>query len=63
MEQDELPEVYATRTSPARKRMIGYIARRLGRTELADPLIAEAESEFREIAEQVYSIRRKRKPK
>jgi hypothetical protein len=63
MDQEELPEVYATRTSPARKRMIGYVARRLGRTEIADPLIAEAESELKEIAERVYSIGPRRKPK
>lgn len=63
MEQEELPEVYATRTSPARKRMIGYIARRLGRTDLADSLIAEAEFELKEFAERVFSVRRGRKPK
>jgi hypothetical protein len=62
MEQ-EMPEVYATRTSPARKRMIGYIARSLGRTDLADPLIAEAESKLKEITERVYSLVRSRKRK
>jgi hypothetical protein len=63
MDQEDLPEVYATRTSPARKRMIGYVGRRLGRADLADPLIADAESEFKAIGEQVYSIGRRRKPK
>ena len=63
MDQEELPEVYATRTSPARKRMIGYIARKLGRTDIADPLIAESESELKEITERVNSIGRRRKPK
>ncbi|HLJ48867.1 MAG TPA: DUF4304 domain-containing protein [Bryobacteraceae bacterium] len=63
MDHEELPEVYATRNSPARKRMIGYVARRLGRTDLAEPLIAEAESDFKAIREQGYSIGRRRKPK
>lgn len=63
VEQEELPEVFATRISPARKRMIGYVARRLGRTDIADPLIAEAESELKEIRERMYSIGRGRKPK
>jgi len=44
MDQEELPEVYATRTWPGRKRMIGYAARSLGRTYSADSLKAEAES-------------------
>ena len=43
-----------TGTSPARKRMIGYIAKRVGRTDLAGPLIAEAESELRAITEGVH---------
>lgn len=63
MDQEELPEVYATRNSPARKHMIGYVARRLDRTDIADLLIAEAESELKEITERVYSIGRRRKPK
>lgn len=63
MDQEELPEVHATRTSPARKRMIGYVARRLGRTDIAEALIAEAASELKEITERVYSIGRRRKPK
>jgi Domain of unknown function (DUF4304) len=63
MEQEQLPEVFATRTSPARKRMIGYIAKRVGRTDLAGPLIAEAESELRAITEGVYSLGRGRNPK
>jgi Stage II sporulation protein E (SpoIIE) len=33
MEQDELPEVQATRTSPARKYMIGHLAKSLGKVE------------------------------
>ena len=61
MDQEELPEVYGAGTS--RKRMIGYIARRLGRPDIADPLITEAESELREITERVYSFGRRRKPK
>lgn len=63
MEQEDLPEVYATRASPARRRMIGYIARSLGRTDLAERLIAEAEAEFKEIEAWVYSDGRKRRPK
>jgi hypothetical protein len=55
MEQEQLPEVYATRTSPIRKRMIGYIAQRLGRADLASPLITEAESELKTIRERVLS--------
>ncbi len=63
MEQEQLPEVYATRSSPARKRMIGYIARRLGRTDLAEPLISEAESETNALREQVLSVRHGRNRK
>lgn len=60
MEQDRFPEIYDTRTSPGRKRMIGYIARSLGKVELAEPLIAEAESQLREIKERVQSYGRRR---
>lgn len=63
MDHENLPEVTATRTSPARKRMIGYVARRLGQTNISEPLIAEAESEFRAIMERFDSIGRRRKPK
>jgi len=59
MDQEDLPEVLATRTSPARKHMIGYVARRLGRTEIAEPLIAEAESELKAISGRVYSFGRR----
>ena len=63
MEQEQLPEVYATRTSPARKRMIGYIARRIGRIDIAEPLIAEAESEMKRLRDHVLSIGRGRNRK
>lgn len=63
MQQEQLPDVYAAPTSPARKRMIGYIARRLGRTGLADPLIAEAESELKAIGELTSSLGRRRNRK
>ena len=63
MDQEKLPEVHATRTSPARKRMIGYVARGVGRDDLADALIVEAESEIKKIAERVYPIGSRRKPK
>ncbi len=63
MDQEQLPEVYATRTSPARKRMIGYIARRIGRIDIAQPLIAEAESEMSAFREQLRSGGRRRKGK
>ncbi len=63
MEQEELPEVHATRNSTARKHMIGYVARRLGYDGLADRLIAEAESEDRKILEIVKGVERRRKPK
>ena len=58
MEQEEVPEVRATRTSPARKRMIGYIARAIGRSDIAEPLIAEAESAMKALVEQSVGRRR-----
>jgi hypothetical protein len=61
MEQDELPEVYATRQSPARKYMIGYIARSLGMTEFAEPLIVQAENELDAIKAKILSIGRRQK--
>ena len=61
-EAEELREVHTTRTSPARRRMIGYLARRLGLAG-ADQMIAEAESELKEMMDQVYSLGRKRKMK
>jgi hypothetical protein len=63
MEQEQLPEVYASRTSPARKRMIGYIARRIGRIDMAEPLIAEAESGMKAFRERVTSLGRRRNRK
>jgi hypothetical protein len=63
MEQEQLPEVFATRTSPARKRMIGYIARRIGRPDIAEPMIAEAELEMKTFREQVLSYGRRRNRK
>lgn len=52
-DQADLPEVPASRESPARKRMIGYIARALGRTELADAMIAESDAALRDIEERL----------
>jgi hypothetical protein len=59
MEQEQLPEVLATRRSPARKNMIGHIARSLGKIEISEPMIAEAESEFEAIRVQYLSAGRK----
>jgi len=60
-DQDQLPEVHATRTSPARKYMIGHIARRLGVSELAEPLIAEATRELEAIRAELFAARTRRK--
>ena len=60
-EQDQLPDVHATRTSPARKYMVGHIARSLGKAE-AEAIIAEAEGDLEAIRARVYSARRARKP-
>jgi hypothetical protein len=59
MEQEELPEVLATRRSPTRKHMTGHIARSLGITEISTPMIAESESELEAINLQVYGKGRK----
>jgi hypothetical protein len=63
VEQEQLPEVYAARASPARKRMIGYIARKIGRADIAEPLIAEAELEMNAIRERFLSPGRGRNRK
>lgn len=63
MDQDNLPEVFCTRTSTIRKRMIGYIARRIGRADIAEPLIEEAESELKAIMDLTLSTRRGRSKK
>ena len=56
MEREELPEVMATRSSPGRKHMIGHIARSLGMAEIANPIIAESESELAAIKLRLQSI-------
>ena len=61
MEEEQLPEVYATRTSPARRYMIGHLARRLGLTDLGEPLIAEAEKEREAIRTELFLARTGRK--
>ncbi len=63
MEEERLPEVSAARTSPARKRMIGYVARGLGRAEFGERLIAEAESEMKAFMARVHSVGRGRNRK
>jgi hypothetical protein len=63
MEQDQLPEVYATRSSPARKWMIGHVAKSLGKAEIAGPMITEAEAELEAIRVRVGSVGRGRKPR
>ena len=59
MEEEELPEVMATRRSPARRHTIGHIARSLGIAEIATPMIAESESEQEAIRLKVYGEGRK----
>ena len=61
MGEEQLPERPVPRTSPGRRRMIGYIARGLGWTEFAEPLIAEAESDLRAIRERFDSMVRGRR--
>lgn len=56
LEEDNLPDVHAAQGSPARKYLIGHIARSLGRTDIADPMIAEAESELETIRSQILSL-------
>jgi hypothetical protein len=49
---EELPEIHAAPHSPARKYIIGHIARRLGRVEVSEPMIAEANRELGAIRSQ-----------
>ncbi len=56
MDQEELPEVHSGRNSPARKSLIGYVARSLGRADIAEPMIAEAESEKNAYLKVVRSV-------
>jgi hypothetical protein len=63
MDKDELPEVYAKRSSPARKYMIGHVANGLGKVEIAGPMIAEAEKELEAIRVRVLSVGGSRKPR
>ncbi len=60
VDQEQLPEVLAARNSPARNRMIGYIAQSIGRTDLAGELISKAESEIQAIHARVHWIGRNR---
>ena len=57
MEQDDLPEVQATKTSPARKFIVGHIAKSLGKP-VGPTLVAEAESELMAIRVRVNSFTR-----
>jgi hypothetical protein len=61
MEHDQLPEVHASRSSPARKYMTGHIAKSLRKPE-ASQIIAEAEAELEAIRVRVYSAGRGGKP-
>jgi hypothetical protein len=60
MGEGQLPDVYAAPHSPARKYMIGHIAHSLGHTEIAEPMIAEANCELEAIKSQMMSFGRKR---
>jgi hypothetical protein len=59
--EDRPAEVFGTRKSPARKHMIGHIARALGRKDLAEPMIAEADHELDAIRTRLNPIGRRRK--
>jgi hypothetical protein len=65
MEQDQLLDVsgVGTRTSPARKRTAGYIANAIGRSDIGERLVEEAETEMRAFGEQLRSRREPQKGK
>lgn len=49
LEEGDLPELYAAHGSPKWKYIVGHIARTLGRNEVAEPMIAEAEAKLEAI--------------
>jgi hypothetical protein len=59
MDDEELPEVCGS--SSTRKHMIGFVARALGRSDVAEAFVVEAESELKVIRELVCSAGRARK--
>jgi len=61
MGEQQLPEVHAAPHSPARKYMIGHIARSLGRSEMADSAISQANRELEAINSGIMSLGRKRR--
>jgi hypothetical protein len=49
LKNGDLPELYAAHGSPEWKYTVGHIARTLGRSEVAEPMIAQAEGELEAI--------------
>ena len=61
LKEEDLPWVHARSHSPARKYMIGHLARSLGRTDIATPMIEEADRELEAIRVNILSVGRRRK--